>query len=387
VNEYAGFPDLPVLGELGDRLGAAFAEAERTRPAPRVAWRWRPLLVGAILFVLLAASAAAATLLALRGAVIPAPEHIDLQPPMIVKPDTVRLSGVTAADPVDRRTWTVRLARSETGLTCLTAGELRGDRFGITGLDHRFRTLAPGFTDGCGATYVGARVFDSTERRAVRTVVDGYAPGLQRVTLESTTGRRDLKVSKEGAFVGILAGYPEDIGIRVKLVFGGGKTRTHTFGRSPLVTPDPGGATRIESFVVSNRPHTGCVQVVSAREVRPFATAPSICGPMNRPYFFKAVTLREGAHGGAGVTTWHWRHPSRTVVYGSANRRRVKRITLVGAGRALRIKPIVNGAFQLLLPASVDPSGLVLVVTLQNGSVERARTQANLVAPARGRFG
>jgi hypothetical protein len=379
VNEYAGFPDLPVLGELGDRLGTAFAEAERRQPAPRAGRRWRPLLVGAILFVVLAASAAAATLLALRGAVIPAPEHIDLQPPMIVKPETARLSGVTARDPADRRTWTVRLARSETGLTCLTAGELRGDEFGITGLDGRFRTLAPGFTDGCAATYVGARVFDGRNRRAVRTVVDGHAPGLQRATLESGGRARELKVSKDGVFIGVLAGYPEDVVIRVTLTFGNGKTRTHTFGRSQFVAADRGGATRIESFVVSNAPRTSCVRVLSAREVRPFATAPPICGAMSSAYFFKAVTLREGSRSGTGIRGWNWQHPSRTVVYGSANRRRVKSVTLVGAGRALRMRPGINGSFQRLLPASVDPRDLVLVVTLQNGSVERARTQANLV--------
>lgn len=385
MSDYAtAFPDLPALGELGERLGAAFAEAERVKPAARVSWRWRPLLVGALLFVVLAASAAAATLLALRGAVIPAPKHIDLQPPMIVKPETARLSGVTATDPVDKRTWTVRLARSETGLTCLTAGELRDGKFGITGLDGRFREAAPGFTDGCASTYVGARVFDSNERRTVRTVVDGYSPGVQRVVLESVNGKRNLNVSKNGVFVGVFAGYPEDFGVRVSLVFAGGKTETHTFGRSSFVTPDPAGATRTMSYVISGAMSTGCVRVMSAREVRPFASAPPVCGSIHSPYFFKAVTLRDGAHGGNGIETWKWNHASRTLVYGSARKREVRSITLVGAGRAIRIKPSLSGAFQRLLPATVDPASVVLVVTLENGSVERARTQAHLV-PTPGR--
>src|SRR2546423_799116 len=134
----SAFRDLPALADLGDRLATAFAQAERAESArrrPRHGWRLRPAVVAALLFALLAASAAAATLLVLRGSVIPAPQRVDLQPPMIVEPDTARLSGVTAADPRDHKVWTVRLARSQTGLVCLTAGELRDGHFGITGLD------------------------------------------------------------------------------------------------------------------------------------------------------------------------------------------------------------------------------------------------------------
>jgi hypothetical protein len=341
----------------------------------------RPLLLTGIFFVLLAATAAAGTLLVLRGSVIPAPQKANLQPPMIVRPDTAKLSGVTAIDPTDHRTWTVRLAKSETGLTCLTAGELRGGSFGITGLDGKFRALAPGFTDGCGAPYVGARVFDARTRRDVRTVVDGFAPGLRHVVLDSANGTRNLDVSNTGVFVGVVAGYPEDIGIRVKLTFANGRTETHTFGRSPFVVPDVGGATRTFGYQVSGYPHTGCVRVMSAREVKPFSSSPVACGDIRKPFFFTALTLRQGTHGDHGMNTWNWQHPSRTVVYGSANKRLIKSMTLVGAGRAIRIRPALGSAFQLLFPATVDPQKLILVVTLRNGTVERAPAPAHLVPP------
>src|SRR4051812_2176370 len=102
MTEGVGFAELPTLAELGDRLELAFVAAERPEPQRarvRVRWGLRPVLLAVLLFVLLAASTAAATLLALRGSVIPAPQKEDLQPPMIVKPETAHLSGVTSKDP------------------------------------------------------------------------------------------------------------------------------------------------------------------------------------------------------------------------------------------------------------------------------------------------
>jgi hypothetical protein len=381
------FAELPALSELGDRLATAFADAERperARARVPIAWRPHPAWVAALVFALLATTAAAATLLVLRGSVIPAPERVNLQPPMIVKPDTARLSGVTARDPSGATLWTVRLASSQTGLICMTAGELRGGRFGITGLDGRFRALAPGFTDGCGAAgapVVGSRVFDSQKRSQVRTVVDGYGgPQLRSAVLESSVGTRRLPVSKDGVFVGVLAGYPEDIGVRVNLGFADGKTETHTFGRSSFVAPDPAGATRIDAYSISGAASKICVRVLSAREVKPFSSGPAACGAVHGAFFFQARRLRQGDHGGRGFNTWHWNHASRTALYGWANKRKVLRVEVVGNG-VMHLKPALSGAFQALFPPSVDPGALTVVVTLRNGSKERGRLQAHLVAP------
>jgi hypothetical protein len=385
----SAFPDLPALSQLGDSLSAAFARAEqqeRERPRPRRALvRLRPVLIAALVFALLAASAAAATLLVLRGSVIPAPKTRDLQPPMIVEAGSVHMSGVTARDPADGTTWSLRLARSRTGLVCVTAGELHGDRFGITGLDGRFRELAPGFTDGCGAAgtqraaFVGARVFDSGKRTAVRTVVDGYGgKQLRAASVETVHGTRSMRLSPDGAFLGVVAGYPEDAGLRVRLRFASGHVETHSFGRSGFVAPDPDGALRTESFQISGVDSIRCVRVGSARQVRPYSSAPLACGENGGAYFFRALRLREGTRGGAHFGTWSWKHASRTLVYGLVDKRKIERITVTGAGRARRLRPAPSGAILAIFPPSVNPHRVQLVVTLADGSAERHSFESGL---------
>jgi hypothetical protein len=191
-------------------------------------------------------------------------------------------------------------------------------------------------------------------------------------------------VSKRGAFVGVIAAYPEDVGIRLTLRFADGRTETHAFGASPLVTPDPGGAMRTFGYQIAGAQNTVCIRMESAREVKPYSLSPVACGDVHQPFFFSARTLREGDHGGRGITTWYWHHPARTVVYGSANKRLVKRLALAGPHGTLSLKPTAGNAFQALLPPRVDPHTLVLVVTLRNGAVERVHAPAHLVPPPGG---
>ncbi|HEX6712143.1 MAG TPA: hypothetical protein VF066_02115 [Thermoleophilaceae bacterium] len=392
MSGHAAFPDLPVLAELGDRLELAFAQAERAgveRPhRPRLGFALRPAVVALVLFVLLAAGAAAATLLALRGSVIPAPQKEDLQPPMTVRPETAHLSGVTARDPRNATEWTVRLARSQTGLVCVTAGELRDGRFGVTGLDGRFREMAPGFSDGCGApgrgraAIVGARVFDSGKRAQVRTVVDGYGgPKLRSVRIASAAGTHNAPVSGEGAFVAVYAGYPEDFALRLELRFDDGRLEMHRFGASSFITPDPDGALQIETTRISGFNHTLCVRVVSARQVKPFSRSAIACGDTHSDFFFRAQRLRTGEVHGNGMWGSEWHHSSRTVLFGHAHNAR--HLTVVGAGRARRVRLSRSGSFQLIYPASVNPERLALVVTKRDGSVERRSGQWALVPPPR----
>jgi hypothetical protein len=390
----SAFPDLPALDELGARLDAAFVAAEGVerehagRQRVRLVRQLRPVLVAVLVFALLAASAAAATLLVLRGSIIPAPRTIDLQPPMIVEPGSAHLAGVTARDPVGNAAWTVRLARSQTGLVCVTAGELRDGQFGVTGLDGRFRQLAPGFTDGCGAArkgrtaLVGARVFDADRRAQVRTVVSGYGGAeLRGVRIASARGTRTVPVSAEGAFVAAFAGYPEDSGLRVELRFADGRTEVHRFGASSFVAADPGGALRIQTWRVAYFLHTVCIRLASARQVQPYTTSPVACGDTHSDYFFLARRMRKGEVHGNGMYGWQWHHSSRTVLFGHAHS--VRRISVVGAGPARRARIARDGSFQLVYPASVDPARLTLVVTKRDGSVERRRGRWALVEPPR----
>ena len=391
MSSHSSFPDLPSLALLGDRLDSAFLEAERAeraRPALRVEWRLRSIVIAVLLFLLLAASAAAATLLALRGSVIPGPAKENLQPPMIVVPGSVHLAGITARDPGGTAAaWTVRLASSETGLICTTAGELRDGEFGITGLDGRFRPVSPDFVDGCGkarpgkAALIEARVFDAPQRRDVRTVITGYAgAGLRSAELQTGGTSTRMPASRDGAFVGVVRGYPEDVGVRVVLTFSDGAHTTHTFGSGPFVAPDRGGALRTESFVIDGFPNSQCVRLLGAREVQPFTSGPPLCGdPTGSRYFFDARRLRPGDRSARpGSFGWSWgRHPARTVIYGIAGSR-VKQITIVSPSGRKRLRRTVNGSFLAVYPPSVDPRALEVVVEISNGRIERHRPPYNL---------
>jgi hypothetical protein len=388
------FADLPILEELGGDLRRAMLAADAGTPAAapfrnrRVSgYSWRTVALALLVLLALAAAAAAATLLVLRGSVIPAPAKKNLQPPMIVKPATVHLAGISAPDPAGGKTWSVRLARSETGLVCTTAGELRGKTFGVTGLDGRFRQLAPGFVDSCGALAAGrpavleARVFDAARRGDVRTVVVGVA-GKSLRTAELRSGGRTTRmpVSAEGAFVGVVAGYPEDVGIGTTLTFADGSRRTHVFGRDQFVSADPNGALRTESFVTSNTRNARCVRVLSARQHQPFTTGPVLCGAAaGSTYYFDARRVRPGDRSRRqGIYGFSWgRHAARTLFWGVAGSR-VKRMTITGPGVRRVLRPTISGAFLAVLPATVDPRSLQVAVLISNGRVEHQRPPYNL---------
>jgi hypothetical protein len=389
----AAFADLPILAELGGDLDVAWqASQARDRGARRVRLPRRrvpSLILAAVVFLALAGGAAAATLLALRGSVIPGPPKQDLQPPMIVKPATAHLAGITARDPGGRRVWTVRVAQSQAGLVCTTAGELVAGSFGITGLDDRFRALAPDFVDGCGksrsdrAAVIEARVFDAPRRSDVRTVVVGSAgSGLRHADLQLPGRSRRMPVSREGAFIGVVAGYPEDVGFRVRLTFADGRQSTQTFGRDQFVTPDRSGALRTEGFVISGHPEQ-CVRLVGARPIEPFTSGPVLCGhARGSRYFFDARLLRPGDKSARqGMFGWNWhRHPARTVVWGLAGSG-VRRVTIVGPHVRRPLRVTIGRSFLALFPASVDPRSLELVFELANGRIERRRAPFN-VGPA-----
>jgi hypothetical protein len=228
-------------------------------------------------------------------------------------------------------------------------------------------------------------VFDSSRRGDVRTVVNGFAgPGLRGASLEAGNESKPLRHSPDGVFVGVVAGYPEDIGLSVLLRFADGKTERHDFGHSGFVAPDPAGAMRIMGYSVSGFMDRGCVRMLSAREVKPFASGPAACGKTRSPYYFAVRRLLNGQHGGSAISQWHWNHASRTVVWGYAKKRSIRSVTLVGAGKPRRLPIALNGAFQALLPPSVDPARLQVVVRFRNGATKRGRLSANLVDPPGG---
>jgi hypothetical protein len=419
------FPDLPILDELGDALLAAYRRDGAGARGPRrpVLSVVRPrspgraLVVAGVLVLLIAASSAATTLLVLRGSPIPAPSPRDVPPEQTPVPASARVAPQRAADPGAGPPWALRIAQSRTGLLCSTVGQVVGGQFGLVGLDRRFRTLAAGIVDGCGqerhnaASLVGARVFDAHDARDVRTVVNGVAgPQLRRVTLQAGRLRRDVPVGPGGVFVTALRGYPEDLGIRVALMFADGHVERHPFGVSDSVVPDPTGgrAWRTEAFQFGRpipvrcakpgarrgcRPAGGpaevCVRFRPARVTRnpPFSEA--VCGRFpdarrRTGYFFG---VRREVPGPAFVPgdfyAAGWKHhPPRTAVFGIAGQD-VTRVDVDGPGGRRHVVIAPGGAFVSVYGPDVRPADLTVRVTLSGGRVETHRGDANLVTPRR----
>ena len=64
----------------------------------------------------------------------------DTTPEQRVAPATSTVTALRAADPErGQPAWTLRLARSETGLQCSTVGQVHEGAFGLVGLDGAFR--------------------------------------------------------------------------------------------------------------------------------------------------------------------------------------------------------------------------------------------------------
>jgi hypothetical protein len=347
-------------------------------------------LPAAAAFVLLGGGAAAGTLLALRGSVIPGPSPQNVQPQMKPLVSTVHVEPLRAKDPAGGAPWGVRIARSETGLVCTTAGQVVGDRFGIIGLDGRFRELAPTFVDGCGqektgrTSLAGARVFYSRNLSKVRTVIDGIAgPTLVSAVLEQDfKPPRKLAVSSDGAFVGVFAGYPEDVGAQLVLHFRDGHSETHAMGRSPFVVPDPAGgrAWHAQGFQFGNAPPGAtCVNFASARQVQPLISGPLVCGRAYRHhYFFKVRRFTPGESARDGFMSWDWHdHPARTVVWGEVDPHAVKSVTVEGPGGPHLLRLAFGRTILAIYPGTVKPGDLTVVVRLANGNVERHKGSAH----------
>jgi hypothetical protein len=386
-----------------DLVGAAGRRYAPARPTPGIARRpWRTVLLAAALLVLVAGVAAAATLVAVRGAVIPAPALRDAGPAQVARPGTARLAGVLAVDPAGARmpVWTLRLSRNGIGQRCVTAGQLVGGRFGLVGTDGRFRRIAAGVVDSCGdprpgtVTLLGTRIFDAPRRADVRTVLTGLGgPALRGVTVAGPDGRRALRLGRDGAFVAAFRGYSEDAPIHVDLRFTGGRHERYAFGVSREVTPDPlGGPAWEPSNGSQARSRASCVGFGPAR-----ATAgpldrlmsPPACGLRNRQaellspggIAFAVQTLRHQRSAGGGH--WHtWWDPAyaRTAVWGQVDHAHVRSLTIIGApGGPRRIRPQIGGTFLAVFPPSVPPRDLSVWVHYVDGRSRTFHGDTNLV--------
>lgn len=407
-------PDLPILRELGGDLDAAFRAHERVyRWAPRRPVAGVRSALGAAIIVLLVAATAAVAFYVLRASPIAPLRPDEVSPEQRVAPGSERLLDLRARDPrPGAPPWAMRIARSQAGLICGTVGQVVDRALGVVGLDGRFRALPAVNADACGQpdegglVLLGARVFDADRRERVRTVINGLAgPRLEQVTVSLRGGQaRTLEHTREGAFLLVARGYPEDLAPIVTLRWRGGRTRSYPLAQSPFVVSDPlgGPAWKFEvselgrSIVrgrrVRERPsHIACARFFSARPGPDSSSSPQLCGRTgsgvpgkDRRVFFGARRL--SGRTGRDSTSRGWNdHPARTAVWGRAGIETVREILITGP-RRLRatVTPAVNGGFLVVLDPDVDPESLRLRVRYRNGRVLDSRPDFRLIEPPKG---
>jgi hypothetical protein len=376
----------PSLERFGRELVA------RTRRLDRRRARWRRVALGFCVALPIAATSGAATAVVLREAVISAPDPSQVPDEQTPLAGTARVSSVRAADPGRGLPWAVRVARSKTGFTCTTVGQVRDGVFGLTGLDGVFRRLPAELSDACGqgGTLTGARVLAADRVADVRSIVYGVAgAGLRGVTLQTATGDRSLRVGPDGTYVAALRGYPEDQSAAVTLRFAGGRVEHHNFGAATDTIPDPEGgqAWAVERYTLGTRQQ--CAHVRPARRsgkgiiVRPDGSSDQVVTPTaclalrtsDRAWVADARRLKPGDEGVPGFDRWGWqRNPPRTVVWGVArNGKTLRSVTLRGAGGPRTLAVSKQGAFAAVLPAAVDPAKLALDVVLADGTVQHGK--------------
>ncbi|MDO8187903.1 hypothetical protein Q5424_11375 [Conexibacter sp. JD483] len=393
-----------------DLVAAAARRRDATRAARVARLRQRFGLRGGglalLLFAFVGVATAGATFAVLRAAVIQAPAARDVPREQTPAAGSGQISPLRAADPVaGRPPWTLRLSRSSTGLLCTTTGQLVDGRFGLIGLDGRFRTYDERIADSCGervagphASLLGARIFSARVPGEVRTVVNGVGGSeLRSVTLVTDGGRRTLPLGPGGTFVAALRGYPEDNALRVELAFADGSVERHDLGVGRAIVPDPagGGAWRVDvSAQAYSADRDRCVvfrQARPARQYNPYLpsapTSPAACGrtrrgmPASGAYYAVrrvepgSVDRRERMRGGG-----NWGdHPPRTAVWGGFAED-VARIEVLGPGGLRRRASLTpRHVFLVILAPSVDPASLTVRVTLMDGSVREGRGDYGLI--------
>lgn len=369
-----------ILDDLRTELVRAAREAEREEAASgrlaTVARVHRPVVIAAGIALLLAAVAAAATLIIGRGAPIPPPNPSDVPLELAPVPGTARLNGLDVPDPDGGPAWDVRTSRSATGAICATVGQVLDGDLGLVGLDRRFRALPAGAADACstpqrsGATLAGARAFRGGAGMSDVTVVNGVAAPSVRRALAVADGRAvAMRIGPAGAFLAVFRGLPEQVRPHVVLTDAAGHRTTLRFAdEGEFIAADPSGGT--PWALEPSRGANGLRCIAARRERGPDSPAPlpngalnaiqpsvpARCGRARAPFVdirrFVPGEQRIGRPSGWGL------NPARTVVWGAAGDPRAT-VILTGAGAARRI-PVDprTGGFLAVLDGRVDPRAL-----------------------------
>jgi hypothetical protein len=155
--------------------------------------------VAALAIVLLALAAAGAWLAADREAV--RPESQRAVPAWPLEVGESRIASVRAPAAGAQPDWAVRVSRPKAASVCVTVGQVRARKLGLTGADGRFRELPTGPADACGAdSALAARPLESGG-----TVVGGVAGDrLRSVRIAEGGAPVEVPHSPEGAFVYVM---------------------------------------------------------------------------------------------------------------------------------------------------------------------------------------
>lgn len=372
--------------------GTAVGRARRLR---------RPLVL--LPALLLPAAAVAAVV---GGGAIEAPRTADVPRESQVVAGSVRVSSLRVADPAGGPPWTIRTARSAGGQRCSTVGQVDGRRFGIVGLDGRFRTLADGIVDACadaagpGPWLAGARTLAGAAGRPGVTLVSALLPERPAGAVVRTAGgtRATPAATDDGG--ALLAVVPGDAAeLRPELVArraGGGTLRIPFVRTRETLVAGPRSRWRLEASGTPRR--RACVQLVEDVPESGSATPariPTACGDLRAaPAGFAVRRLARGpatpdaSQRGLEVP-WDPREPSVVAVWGVADAR-VAEVVLEGAPggprtvvperTAIRIpdgvgsrvvpadeRPGVPRAFAFVLDGRIDPASLVVRLRLRDG--------------------
>jgi hypothetical protein len=253
------FSDLPVLEELGARLTAAFAEAERVErsvpPRRRGFWLRRRWLGVALAALLVGGGAATATKLVIHegSPIKPAPaadfgpKHGNMVPPLS---GTGRIVA-TVPDPKGGLPWGLRVSRAANGQPCTGTGQVYRGQLGLVddgGVFHRLPLRGP---DNCNPAPKRDEVYWGMQGRATpkagagQLVVSGLAGSeVTNVVVIGTQTRRAMKpVRPSGGFLAVVPGTASAYDVDVVASFRDGSQQTFA-GRAPRaprfeVTPAP----------------------------------------------------------------------------------------------------------------------------------------------------
>ncbi len=371
---------LRVLEELGRELDGVIARESVVRAPQRLAHT----LVLALLGVLLATGVAAAASYVLTGSPIPGSHGADVPPEATPRPGSARLAGLDAADPGGGPAWDLRVSRSETGQLCSAVGQVVEGKFGLVGLDSRFRRLPLAGVDACGdralaAVLIGARVFDAASRERVRTVVNGVGGnGLREVQVTTAEGAsRALRPGSGGTFLAVYSGYVEELRPQVRLTYADGSQRSFAFGVSAGGQDrDPDGGprwvARASRWTSGSRAGQTCVQARRAhgRTQRLSPLMAPLCGDLDRDaLFFDVAAFPRGGAAGAQRGRFPWgSHAPRTLVWGAASDT-VRAIEVEHGGSRRLVDLSGDGTgFIAVLPGGTDPFGVRVHVTLADGT-------------------